>query len=98
MNEDLSRRPKTGDLFNFQRALNIHEPNGPRAMRLPQMSSGKYQSTRYSQLSTFGLTFQICEMYEDKKSETLHSKLQGGYSFLFIRIVNMIGLTPIVHF
>jgi hypothetical protein len=24
----------------------------------------RYQSTRYSQLSTFGLTFQICEMYE----------------------------------
>ena len=29
-------------------------------------SSDKYQSTRYAQLSTFGLTFQICEMYEER--------------------------------
>src|SRR5437763_9289938 len=26
----------------------------------------KYQLTRYSQLSTFGLIFQMCEMYEEK--------------------------------
>jgi hypothetical protein len=30
-------------------------------------STHKYQSTRYSQLSAFGLTFQICEMYEDDR-------------------------------
>ena len=28
--------------------------------------SDKYQSTRYSQLSTFGLIVQIREMYEDR--------------------------------
>ena len=31
---------------------------------IPKVRKHRYQSTRYSQLSTFGLTFQMCEKYE----------------------------------
>jgi len=61
------QRPKAKDrITNFQRAPNIHEPNGTASDEVSSSnSSDKYQLARNSQLSTFGLTFQICEMYEE---------------------------------
>src|SRR5213078_3777092 len=51
-------------LFNSQSSI-LHSPFSipiPTLAQFPQQPG--YQSTRYSQLSTFGLTFQIYEMYE----------------------------------
>ena len=60
---------------NYQRTTNYsifkeRKQSTSQTAREPEVSanrqSGKSQLTRYSQLSTFGLTFQICEMYEEK--------------------------------
>ena len=68
--------------FIYQRALFIHEPNRLASDEISsEFASGKYQSTRNSQLSTFGLTFQIYEMYEESlptSSETSQSRELGS--------------------
>ena len=51
------------EAFEFGRRR-VKTPN-PILNSPPSITLGKYQGTRYSQLSTFGLTFQICEMYEE---------------------------------
>src|SRR6478672_1053419 len=70
---------------NFQRALLIHEPDGPRGEDSAGQSSEKYQVTRYSQLSTFGLTFQICEMYEEDLDQ-LHEDLSFTWAVKFTKV------------
>jgi hypothetical protein len=66
--------------------------NNPRAERpasdevSADRFSGKYQSTRNSQLSTFGLTFQIYEMHRERG---------GGYcAILFDALLEFICRVP----
>ena len=62
--------------LNFQTALKNPRAKWPASDEVnSNRTSDKYQSTRYSQLSTFGLTFQICEMYEETECDRVGSAL-----------------------
>jgi hypothetical protein len=60
----IAREPRD-DQFNYQTALKINEQTARKDEDRSECWLGKYQPTRYSQISAFGLTFQICEMCEE---------------------------------